>query len=278
MHLSNSVIFMVMSFMSFLVFIYSTVSTGLNSLAAITLEDFIKGIPRFRNISDETATKLSKFFAVFYGCTSFGLVFIAAQLGAILQASISVAGTLGGPIFGLFTLGMFVPWCSKKGALIGMIVALIFSLWLCIGANIAKANSQIVYPKLPVSVEGCTFGNFTKISSNVNPEEVQRYLHYINKQIKNKIKKLIRFFKIPMSSGGLIEFYRISYIWYPVFSFMVTFIVGIVASFITGSEDLRTINPKLISPAVDTLMRWILPEHVLKAIGWTDIGAQFKSK
>lgn len=74
---------------------HSTVSSGLNSLAAITLEDFVRGIC-YPNISDESATKISKFLAVFFGLISFGLVFVAEQLGGVLQAALSIFGIIGG--------------------------------------------------------------------------------------------------------------------------------------------------------------------------------------
>ncbi|CAL4140451.1 unnamed protein product, partial [Meganyctiphanes norvegica] len=62
----------------------STVSSGMNSLAAITLEDFIKGI-FIPNMSDDTATKVVKILSLCYGLLTFGLVFVAEQLGNILS-------------------------------------------------------------------------------------------------------------------------------------------------------------------------------------------------
>ena len=44
----------------------STVSGGLNSLAAVTLEDFILVFYK-KNLPDETATKISKILAFGYG-------------------------------------------------------------------------------------------------------------------------------------------------------------------------------------------------------------------
>jgi len=44
----------------------STVSGGLNSLAAVTLEDFILVFHK-KTLSDEMATKITKFLALGYG-------------------------------------------------------------------------------------------------------------------------------------------------------------------------------------------------------------------
>lgn len=62
----------------------STVSSGLNSLAAIILEDFIRPFC-CTNMDDARATKVSKVVAIVIGLVCFALVFVAAQLGDILQ-------------------------------------------------------------------------------------------------------------------------------------------------------------------------------------------------
>lgn len=65
----------------------STVSSGLNSLAAICLEDFVRPFCG-RGMSDARATNVSKFLALGFGVLCFGLVFVAAQLGNVLEVSI----------------------------------------------------------------------------------------------------------------------------------------------------------------------------------------------
>ena len=63
---------------------HSTVSSGLNSLAAIILEDFVRPFC-CTNMDDARATKVSKILAVVFGLICFALVFVAAQLGNVLQ-------------------------------------------------------------------------------------------------------------------------------------------------------------------------------------------------
>jgi Na+/proline symporter len=54
-------------------------------LAAITLEDFARYF--FPNMTEKTATTTSKILAVVYGIIAFGLVFVAQQLGGVLQVN-----------------------------------------------------------------------------------------------------------------------------------------------------------------------------------------------
>jgi len=91
-------------------------------------------------MSDARATNISKFLAIAFGILCFGLVFVAAQLGNVLevcicrvfipfvlfimillwkllfiftQAALSIFGIIGGPLLGVFTLGMFFPWANS---------------------------------------------------------------------------------------------------------------------------------------------------------------------
>jgi solute carrier family 5 (sodium-coupled monocarboxylate transporter), member 8/12 len=95
----------------------STISAAVNSLAAVTLEDYIK--PLYAKIKKhpmpETHSALhSKIMAAVYGCVCVGVAFLAQNLGGVLQASLTVFGVVGGPLFGLFTLGMFTVTASQR--------------------------------------------------------------------------------------------------------------------------------------------------------------------
>lgn len=45
--------------------------------------------------------------ACVYGLICLAVAFIAQFLGGVLQASLTIFGVVGGPLFGVFTLGMF---------------------------------------------------------------------------------------------------------------------------------------------------------------------------
>ena len=101
----------------------STVSGGLNSLTAIALEDVIKIYWR-PDIEEEAATKMSKLLGLGFGLFSYLLTFLVKNIPGLVQAWLGIFGIFGGPVLGLFSLGMYVPWASARSALISAIMRL----------------------------------------------------------------------------------------------------------------------------------------------------------
>lgn len=61
---------------------------------------------------------LSKIMVLLYGLLCLGIAFAAQYLGGILQASLTIFGVVGGPLLGLFTLGMFFPFANQMVSLL----------------------------------------------------------------------------------------------------------------------------------------------------------------
>lgn len=102
----------------------STVSALVNSLAAVTLEDYLKPLWWWwlkRPLNEGGSALPSKVLAFVYGFVCIGVAFAAQYMGSLLQASLTVFGVVGGPLFGVFTLGMMVP--SVRQRVSGMAVA-----------------------------------------------------------------------------------------------------------------------------------------------------------
>ncbi|XP_070579122.1 sodium-coupled monocarboxylate transporter 1-like [Ptychodera flava] len=92
----------------------SSVSSSLNAMTAITLEDFIKpyrawkarrhGTTKYQN--DQRDTVMSKILTCVYGIAGIGLAFLASTLGSLLVLGFTVLGITGAPILGTFGVGM----------------------------------------------------------------------------------------------------------------------------------------------------------------------------
>lgn len=56
---------------------------------------------------------LTKLAACAYGLVFLALAFLAEHLGGVLQAALTIFGAVGGPLFGVFTLGMFTTYANE---------------------------------------------------------------------------------------------------------------------------------------------------------------------
>ncbi|ELT90750.1 hypothetical protein CAPTEDRAFT_72174, partial [Capitella teleta] len=126
----------------------SSVSSAVNSLAAVTLEDFIKPMHLKlykRKLNEKMGTRLTIGFAFMFGAITIGISFAAQYMGdKLIEMTISVWSIFGGPVAGVFIMGFFFPWVNSAGALSGMLISLLLSLWLCIGGLMYKPPTPIL--------------------------------------------------------------------------------------------------------------------------------------
>lgn len=102
----------------------SSLSTCLNSMAAIVLEDFYKPYAN-QPLSEKQTSYLMRGVVLFVGVISLALVFVVEHLGTVLQLSMSLGGVTCGPTFGVFTMGLMCPWVNKRVNL--LLVSLLLS-------------------------------------------------------------------------------------------------------------------------------------------------------
>ncbi|CAG9823599.1 unnamed protein product [Phaedon cochleariae] len=198
-----------------------TVASALNSLAAVTMQDFL-GSACGIHIPDKRGAFIAKILSIVYGAVSFGLVFLIAQLGSVMQVAISFNGMAGGVTLGLFSLGMFFPWANAKGAIFGSVIAMGLITLMCIGQQVAIASGSFEEESKFTSIEKCKCFNITQV---------------VQKEI------------IP-DTEPIFFLYRISYIWYSGIGFLVTVILGLIGSFVTGANKTSDVDDNLLSPPV----------------------------
>ncbi|XP_064613869.1 sodium-dependent multivitamin transporter-like [Liolophura sinensis] len=225
----------------------STISSGLNSLVAVTLQDFMR---KFccKGMTEDRATLWSKVLALIFGCICIALTFVAAQLGGILQAALALYGMLSGPMLGLFTLGMLFPWANSKGAFAGLFSSLALIFWIGIGANIVKPP----FYTPPVFIHGCTnyTSNYTTLT-NVTTTTVSMPVHNVQLTEITGVDKL----------------YTVSYIWYSGISFFTVLVVGLIVSFATGATKPEEVDPRTIVPIFDVCCPF-LPDNWRRRLRW----------
>lgn len=90
----------------------STLSTGLNSLAAVALEDFFKHA--FPNLSEAATGHIMRVSIIVFGFISVASVYLVDKLGNVVALSSALNGTVNGPLLGLFIIGLFIPRVRAK--------------------------------------------------------------------------------------------------------------------------------------------------------------------
>ncbi|CAF2576719.1 unnamed protein product [Rotaria sp. Silwood2] len=194
----------------------STISSGLNSLSAVIIEDVYKGLMG-RKLSDERQGLISKIFSVVLGAVVMLLTYVVSYLGSVLNAALSLFGVLSGPIMGVFFLGFFFPQANRHGGLIGFLTSLVLQLWIFLGAQITK--NQMDNIRLPLN---CSV--------------------FVNQTVTEDL--LIK-------KDPLIDFYSVSYMWYTPIAVLSVLIVGLTVSYLTHPLKPNEVDPKLLIPIGD---------------------------
>ncbi|XP_029502700.1 sodium-coupled monocarboxylate transporter 1-like isoform X2 [Oncorhynchus nerka] len=192
----------------------STVSSSINALVAVTVEDFIR--PMYKNLTDKQVTWMNMGLSVFFGFLCIGMAAIASLMGSILQAALSIFGMISGPLLGLYLLGMFWRTANSTGGLTGLIVGLVITLWVGIGAQRYPPLADKTNP-LPISVAGCNRTqdlDYTTLAPWTSA---------------------VTMTPLPDDRPALADsWYSLSYLYFCLLGTLVTVIVGLVVSAITG--------------------------------------------
>ncbi|KAM9230654.1 sodium-coupled monocarboxylate transporter 1 [Dugong dugon] len=196
----------------------STVSSSINALAAVTVEDLIK--PHFRSLSERSLSWISQGTSVLYGALCIGMAALASLMGALLQAALSIFGMVGGPLLGLFTLGTLVPFANSVGAFVGLMAGFTVSLWVGIGAQLYPPLSERT---LPLSLE--TYG--CNSTSNVTD-----LLAATEMPFSTSAFQVYNVARTPLMDN----WYSLSYLYFSTLGTFVTVLVGIIISLLTGGR------------------------------------------
>lgn len=85
----------------------STVSSGINSLSAVILEDLVKPYI-WPNLTEQKTLRLLKVMSILIGILCIFAAMVSGFMGNVIQATMVAFGLLGAPMFGTFMLGLLV--------------------------------------------------------------------------------------------------------------------------------------------------------------------------
>lgn len=233
--------------------------SNLNSLATVTWEDFISQIPQFRSFTDKRQLLVIKLIGSLYGILIMGISFGVATLSGVIESSMLMTSATSGPLLGVFLLAMLFPCVNWKGAVSGMIVSHVVTLWITFGSlTVEKPPVQL----LPLSTTGCTNDSYAHV---VSPAEIvipdsQYHFEWANHSISEEPLYNYTIFKNISSSTEegvstspdpeniLTELYSITYMYYSLIGCGITVLLGIIVSYITGTSPEDAYDEKLIHP------------------------------
>ncbi|MEE6480051.1 hypothetical protein FKM82_012442 [Ascaphus truei] len=140
------------------------------------------------------------------------------KISAPDQAALSIFSMIGGPLLGLFSLGMFFPFSNSLGAIVGLLVGFAMSLWAGLGAQIYPPLAERSRP-LDLSTAGC---NFSTIESNwTSTTEMTMLTTLMQPQVSER----------PVLADN---WYSLSYLYFSTLGTLVTLFVGIIVSLLSG--------------------------------------------
>ncbi|XP_068432913.1 solute carrier family 5 member 6a [Clinocottus analis] len=218
----------------------STISSAFNSLATVTMEDLIK--PQFPNMTEAKATLLSKGLALVYGLVCLAMAYLASIMGSVLQAAFSIFGMVGGPLLGLFCLGMFFPWANSTGAVVGLVAGLAMAFWIGIGSFVMRMPASL--PELALNATAPPlFDNMTAAAMTT---------------LATATTTLAT--NATLRPSGVQALYSLSYMWYSAHNSTTVVLVGLIVSFLTGPMREEDLTPGTVFPVMGTLL-FFLPER-----------------
>ncbi|XP_034035062.1 sodium/iodide cotransporter [Thalassophryne amazonica] len=202
----------------------STVSTSINAMAAVTMEDLMR--PRLRNMNQKKLILISKGLSFIYGVCCITVASLSSFLNwGVLQGSFTVMGVASGPLLGVFILGMFIPPTNKPGAYCGILGSFCLSVWLAVGSTLYPPSPETM-GMLPSSP-----GNSEDTNTTLNSS----HCHHLASAPPQ-----------PNNQGGLYNFYSISYLYFGALATGSAVIIGLIVSYATGPTKRNHIKPGLL--------------------------------
>lgn len=200
----------------------SSLSVVLNAASLVILEDIAKGLCGYK-LSEKASVILLYTSVLILGLIALATSSVFSRLGGILDVATSLTAVAESTNFGIFTLGMLVPWCNNVGAIVGGIAGFLVAAIMSLGTQIAYMIGYNVGAEyyLNNSIAGCVYNvSISNKEGNNNEYNVE----------------------------NLFPLFRMSFHWINPICVLTTVITGTLVSICTGRS--RNTDPKLLSPVI----------------------------
>ncbi|KAL4239009.1 hypothetical protein ACF0H5_003713 [Mactra antiquata] len=223
----------------------SSLSSGINSLAANTIQDVL--VNKLKESTEMRKTLVAKIVVLVYGILAIaGAYFAKGISGPVTQITWAISGGVGGPMVGILFLGAIFPQANWIGAMSGGIVGIVINLWIAVGSLVYGKKAPLS-ERIPTS--GCTVPselnlNFTTSTSSPG------VMYTVTNATQNVVLD---------SPEGHIPLYDISYIYLGLIGLIVSMLIGLIVSLITGRRREDKVAARYILPFMRRL--WNLEDN-----------------
>jgi SSS family solute:Na+ symporter len=125
----------------------STLSSDLNSLGAVLLDDYYNKIQKTR--SDRQKLYFSRMSVLISGLLAVLLAMSMTQIKSMADAALNFVSLVAGGVLGMYALGFLTKRCSKTGLYVGIIMGVLFIFWAYFTSPEQNINIQWI-PRFPL--------------------------------------------------------------------------------------------------------------------------------
>jgi len=173
---------------------------------------------------------LSKLLALAIGLCCIAFAYIAANLGGVLQAAMSINSMLGGPTTALFVLSFFNPWVGPATAVVSYLAGIGMAVWVFVGSKIypprpefskqmhLDVSFRLIFNENNFKVSGCNLTNYEPCELDALTGEYPD----------------VPWCDAPVDPDrpGIASLYEVSYMWLGAIGFFTTVLIGCLLSLI----------------------------------------------
>ena len=111
-------------------------SSGIHAMTTAALMDFYKRLWN-PNLGEADQLRLARWIILGFGAVVIALAFVVERMGTLVEGSVKMMALTGGPLLGVFFLGILSRRATAKGAIAGWLIGIAVLLPVCFATEIS---------------------------------------------------------------------------------------------------------------------------------------------
>ena len=89
------------------------------------------------DVSEAVQLRLARWMTIGFGVLVAALAFVVERMGTLVEGAVKMMAITGGPLLGLFFLGMLTKRANGKGAIVGWLAGIAVLLPICFASSVS---------------------------------------------------------------------------------------------------------------------------------------------